>query len=56
MRQLEFNLKGEKTIYCMETVFQQQFTFPLLRNPTWTVICNNVKTNDQDEYSTHSGQ
>jgi hypothetical protein len=39
----------------MKTVFQQQFTFPLLQNPTWTVIYNNVKLNDDDKYSTHSG-
>jgi len=54
IRQLEFNPEGCKTIYCMETVFQQQFTFPLLQNPTWTVISNNVKLNDEDENGTHS--
>jgi hypothetical protein len=37
IRQLEFNLEGHKTIYRMETVFQQQFTFPLLQNPKCTV-------------------
>jgi len=55
IRQLEFNLEGRKTIYCMETVFQQQFTFPLLQNPTWTVTSNNVKLNDEDKNGTHSG-
>ena len=55
IRQLEFNLEGCKTIDCMETVFQQQFTLPLPQNPTWTVISNNVKLNDEDENGTHSG-
>lgn len=55
IRQLEFTPEGHKTIYRMETVFQQQFTFPLLQNPKCTVISNNVKLNDEDENGTHFG-
>jgi len=54
IRQLEFNLEGRKTVHCTKIVFQQQFTFPLLQNPTWTVISKNVKL-DEDENGTHSG-